>query len=447
VIESEKISGSPLKKLDRPEMSRMIQLSSNGLQRIPDPEIRKDFTFIVEGFPHCCSWHVAHFLSPKLCAQFSHDSTSDVFHIETAGAKEVFDNIILIGRGENFSLPGDDFRLYSLIFQELGNSEAISLIYQYSHVDFSISNAIEQFIYCIDFDFTCDTLISFIASHFWAFPTTSFNSLNDNGIALILSHRELKIASEESVFELVLSRIEHDLSSFHLLEFVEFQYLSTERISQFCTSDRDFFQYLTASVWSTLSRRLTQTPPKLTNPRLCRPPGISFVPDPDNPLSGGLISHLTRQCGRNLHEAGIVTATASSVYDTTTNYHAMRTLDLTTDSFVFTENQPGQWVCYDFHDMRIRPTHYAIRSRNDLARGNNHLRSWIFECRRDGGEWEQIDSRSDSQDLNDPGVRRLFSVTSSSEYRYFRLSQTGPNHSGNHCLGLSGFEIFGTLIK
>jgi hypothetical protein len=177
---------------------------------------------------------------------------------------------------------------------------------------------------------------------------------------------------------------------------------------------------------------------------LCRPPGISFVPDPDNPLSGGLISHLTRQCGRNLHEAGIVTATASSVHDTTTKYHAMRTLDLTTDSFMWTQNQRGQWVCYDFHDMRIRPTHYAIRSRYDC---NNHLRSWIFEGRRDGGEWEQIDSRSDSQDLNDRGVRRLFSVTSSTEYRYFRLSQTGPNHGGYHNLGFCGFEIFGTLME
>jgi hypothetical protein len=329
----------------------------------------------------------------------------------------------------------------------LGNPEAISLIYQYSHVDFSISNAIEQLIYCIDFDLRCDDLISFIASHFWEFPTTSFDSLNDNSIALILSHRELKIASEESVFELVLSRIERDINSFHLLEFVEFQYLSSERISEFCTSDRDFFQYLTASVWSTLSRRLTQTPPKLTNPRLCRPPGISFVPDPDNPLSGGLISHLTRQCDRNLHESGIVTATASSVCDTTTKYHAMRTLDLTTDSFMWTQGQPGQWVCYDFHAMRIRPTHYAIRSRNDLKRGSAHLRSWIFEGRQDGGEWEQIDFRSDSQDLNDQGVQRLFSVTSSGEYRYFRLSQTGPNHAGHHYFGLSGFEIFGTLIE
>jgi hypothetical protein len=142
-------------------MSRTIQLSSNGLQRIPDPEIRKDFTFIVEGFSHRCSWHVAHFLSPKLCFQFSLDSASDVFDIETAGANRVFDHILSIGRGDQFSVPDDDFGLYSLIFRELGNSEAISLIYQYSHVDFSISNAIEQFNYCTNFELTCDDVISF----------------------------------------------------------------------------------------------------------------------------------------------------------------------------------------------------------------------------------------------------------------------------------------------
>jgi hypothetical protein len=125
----------------------------------------------------------------------------------------------------------------------------------------------------------------------------------------------------------------------------------------------------------------------------------------------------------------------------------MNTLDLDTDSLFVTQNQPGQWVCYDFHAMRIRPTHYAIRSQYDVGRASSQLRSWNIEGRIDGGEWEQIDSRSNNEDLNDKGVRRLFSVRSSGEYRYIRLYQTGPNHGNNHFLGLSAFEIFGTLME
>jgi hypothetical protein len=106
---------------------------------------------------------------------------------------------------------------------------------------------------------------------------------------------------------LFFSRIDSDLGAFHLLEFVEFEYLSVDRISQFCTSHRHFFfQYLTPSVWSTHSRRLSQTPPKLTNPRLARSPAIDFAPVPGHPLADGIISHLTRHNGCNLHEAGII---------------------------------------------------------------------------------------------------------------------------------------------
>jgi hypothetical protein len=82
-----------------------------------------------------------------------------------------------------FSDPGDDFRLYAHISEEFGNSEAISLIYQHSRADFSISNAIAQLIYCTYFDLTYDDLISFIASHFWEFSINSFDSLSANLVA------------------------------------------------------------------------------------------------------------------------------------------------------------------------------------------------------------------------------------------------------------------------
>jgi hypothetical protein len=178
-----------------------------------------------------------------------------------------------------------------------------------------------------------------------------------------------------------------------------------------------------------------------------RPPGISFVPDPGKPLSGGIISHLARQCRRNLHEAGIVTATASSVTDTTTKYHPMRTLDLEADSLFCTQNMPNQWVCYDFHDARIRPTHYAIRSRSEGWRNSQNLRSWVLEGRNDGEDWALIDEQTDNPDLKSSNARRLYPVTAVNDYRYLRISQTGRNHAGTEQLSFSGFEIFGELVE
>jgi hypothetical protein len=85
-------------------------------------------------------------------------------------------------------------------------------------------------------------------------------------------------------------------------------------------------------------RRLTQTIPQIRNPRLRRSE-ISFVPDPNNPLSGGIISHLTTQCGGNVHEAGIVTATASSAYDTATTYHDRRISQINGSAMIFTKRE------------------------------------------------------------------------------------------------------------
>jgi hypothetical protein len=62
---------------------------------------------------------------------------------------------------------------------------------------------------------------------------TSFDSISEN-----CSRPELKIGSENSLFDIVLFRIDHDIDSFHLLEFVAFQYLSIDLIPQFCTSHK-----------------------------------------------------------------------------------------------------------------------------------------------------------------------------------------------------------------
>jgi hypothetical protein len=130
-----------------------VRISAEGLRRIPDQEIRKDFAFIVEGVQHRCCWHLAHFLSPKICELSTVDDTVCDFCIETVGANTIFDNILSIGRGDAFSIPesGASRRLYTAVFAELGNFEAISLINQHLNEDLSISNAIDRFVYCLDF--------------------------------------------------------------------------------------------------------------------------------------------------------------------------------------------------------------------------------------------------------------------------------------------------------
>jgi hypothetical protein len=93
--------------------------------------------------------------------------------------------------------------------------------------------------------------------------------------------------------------------------------------------------------------------------------------------------------------------------------------------------------------MLINLTHYSIRTRrNDNA---YHLRSWILEGSIDCESWVELDRHSNDSSLNSKGAIATFNVSSSTDYRYIRLRQTGTNSNGDHYLQLNAIEFFGLL--
>jgi hypothetical protein len=107
----------------------------------------------------------------------------------------------------------------------------------------------------------------------------------------------------------------------------------------------------------------------------------------------------------------------------------------------YSKNEPGQWVCWDFREMRVRLTHYTLSACK--------LKSWVVEASVDGSSWTQIDRQTDSRYFTSWGATS-FSVSATSDFRLIRLTQTGLNHSG--CTGpdqlcLGAVEFFGTLSE
>jgi uncharacterized coiled-coil protein SlyX len=163
---------------------------------------------------------------------------------------------------------------------------------------------------------------------------------------------------------------------------------------------------------------------------------VEFLLKEAEPLEG-IISYLTRKHGGNVHGKGIVTITSKSVNDNP-RYATRNVADLTSDSEFFSLGQPRQWICWDFREMRLRPTHYTIKS--------YQLKSWVVESSLDAEEWTEIDRKTDSEDFK--GWETVsFAVSNSAQCRFIRLTQTGNNQSGNNCLYIRGFEFFGTLLQ
>jgi uncharacterized coiled-coil protein SlyX len=152
----------------------------------------------------------------------------------------------------------------------------------------------------------------------------------------------------------------------------------------------------------------------------------------------GIISYLTRKHGGNVHDKRIVTITSKSVYQDKPGYAARNVSDLTSGSYFHSKDEPDEWVCWDFHEMRVRPTHYTITSQ--------WLKSWVVESSLDGEAWTEIDRKTD-KDGNGLGMTASFAVSKSVECRFVRLTQTGWNHYGDDDLVIEAFEFFGTLLE
>ena len=157
-----------------------------------------------------------------------------------------------------------------------------------------------------------------------------------------------------------------------------------------------------------------------------------------DPLNG-IIAQLTRECGGNVHDKGLVEVTSSSCVPGTA---AANVVELETNSCLRTEASGPRWICYDFKERRVAPTSYSIRSE-----GGAHPRSWVFEVSNDSSNWEVVDRRLTDKRLKDGHLPHNFVISTrkSGSFRFVRFRQYGKNSFDQDFLYLTALEIFGTL--
>jgi hypothetical protein len=159
----------------------------------------------------------------------------------------------------------------------------------------------------------------------------------------------------------------------------------------------------------------------------------------------GIIHHLAKKCGKNVHDAGIVTVTADRPFNDDSVNAAKNVADATSDTHFCSACMPNMWLCYDFMEATVTPRYYSLRSRRDLGQNSENPKSWVIEGSLDGEEWELLDQRENARELNGAGRIASFPVAKELECRFIRIRTTGPTHIGHNYLKISYFEIFGTL--
>ena len=167
-----------------------------------------------------------------------------------------------------------------------------------------------------------------------------------------------------------------------------------------------------------------------------------FAYDGSNTLDG-IIAHLTRECGGNVHEQGILKVTCNSLF------HPKFVANLSTRARFLSYPVRDSWICYDFKCRQIIPASYSVMSRfwpgEDPC---NHPKSWVLEGSNDGTSWTELDRREDNHDLNSSCAIQNFKISRmpSGCVRFIRIRQTGPNHKGGYTLSFAALEIFGLLL-
>jgi hypothetical protein len=148
----------------------------------------------------------------------------------------------------------------------------------------------------------------------------------------------------------------------------------------------------------------------------------------------------------------------SAAYLNIRDYQAQNAVDLDTSSCCRSFSHPdddddeyiphtrNNWVCYDFKERRIMPTHYTILT-HDSCPGSPHLKSWLVETSADGENWQEVAREEDNWQLNGENFIGTFTVAGGGESRFIRLVNIGENHAGSDCLLICAWEIFGTLFE
>jgi hypothetical protein len=288
-----------------------------------------------------------------------------------------------------------------------------------------------------------DRGIEFLSSHFHEIDSSFLNGFPISIVVRILSNSSLQISSEDSLYKMIRCKIESNSSFIELFSFIRFEFLSVDSIEDFISWSCEYFEYFerfhSLDVWIAICRRLClSVEVKSPNARYCDK-SLHFVPQSDSPLCG-IISYLTSQHGGNVCDRGIVNVSGSTIYGSRVAENAV---DLLSISYFMSQNQPNQWLCYDFNNRKVRPTHYSIR----VYPGSSDLRSWVFEGSMDGSTWTELDRRTNDQTTNSSHQIGTFSISTNLECKFVRFRQTDVNAGRTHSLILYAMEIFGDLIE
>jgi hypothetical protein len=408
-----------------------IRAGSGGLAYVLPQSVVNTFSFVVGGERYQCSSAMADFLAPRVSELCGSDATVAELALDVDDPDNFFAQFLKLGDGEEIEVGMSKRPLFDASCQQLWNSELYERLLDAD--EGSLDQLLSQIDALVGQHCDCSRELDFVAGHFHEIEDLhgSLSKFEPALIYEIISRPSLKLVTQDSLFQFLIERTRANPTFFRLFDSVRLEWVSGSMIIDLLSviEDLELWDELDLGIWKSVERRFTVVGNEGT-----------FAFSSDEALNG-IIAHLTRHCGGNVHQEGVVAITASSHMGGNKPHNVA---DLTANSrYLSLDAQgPNQWVCYDFKDARVRVTHYSIRT---FSGPGCFPREWVVDASTDGKSWTEVDRRPQNTDLNVPGVTKGIPVTRSLEARMIRLRGTGTNHKGGNALEIAAFELFGAI--
>jgi hypothetical protein len=421
-----------------------VSLSVRGLANIVTAKDEDDFTFIINGRSHSTHRFFADFLSPKLCHLHASDPSLSELVLETPDPVNQFGALLALAHGDSLPLSAIDPSFLAAAALELGNLELYFSLQVCDPGKLNSADLADRLPKSASFDVFSEEEIDYLASHFFAISSSVLARFPGLVLSRILSSSLLKIESEDSLCDFIISHLDDREDFPDLFEFIRFEFLTQSRFLAVLTWTQEHFDEFRLSypIWRSICDRLATTVPP-ANPRAKT---NGFEPDPSRPLDG-ILAHLTKKCGGNVHSKGIVTITSSSIESNKSIYSAHHVLMDLPDAHFGTKSLPDSWIQFAFKNLTIVPTHYTVQTYHpEPSWVPVFPQNWVIEGSLNGIAWEVLDSQVNSTLLYGPDRTVTFPIGNRMECRVLRMRITAPESRGKTALEMKTFEWFGTLL-
>ena len=449
-------------------------LSSKSLKNINDSGFDKDFEIFIFDEQIQCSKFVASFLSSKISTLLHSDFTIDHFYAdiptesiyykshEELKTKLSRTNFIhklkLLLNGESIHIEDNEKDEISELLFEFGyifdNQDMIDIGLQRraSHLtdqkEINQEN-IQEFLEIsrlLKNEEYKKKSLDFIARNFYCiFDKMSFDKMKKSELDYILSSKELRIESEDNLFDTIVSQSNE---YFFLFDYINVEYLSNEKMQELIDLIDNYEVSLHSRLWSSICRRLVLEgikPKNDENPRIIKDKNKKTKGKVIDCSQGIFESMRNESQGKNIYESKIIDIETSYIFDG----DIKNIFDKSKNTHVRLANQQNGFILLDFKDKKINFSKYYFSVPNSNC--NGRPKSWLIEGSNDKQTWDNIDKKENDSSLNDFGRSNTFTCKNITDkfYRFIRIKNiiSHDGSSESYYFLISELEFYGKIEK